>query len=643
MGSAPGASLASRDTAAHENVTAYLAAHEARSTLRFLTCGSVDDGKSTLIGRLLYESNLILDDQLSALKADSAKVGTRGDDLDFALLVDGLAAEREQGITIDVAYRFFTTAHRQFIVADTPGHVQYTRNMVTGASTADLAVILVDGTKGLLDQTRRHTHLVALMGIGQVILAVNKLDLVGFDRELFERIDREYREFAVALGIERVTAIPLSAAQGDNLTSASEHTPWYTGPTLIGALESARVGAGAHEDPMRFAVQWVNRPDASFRGFSGQVIAGTVQPGDEVVILPSGTSARVARIVTADGDLPAALPGSSVTLTLDDEVDVSRGDVISAADDAATVSDHFVAHLVWMHEAPLVPGRGYLIKIGACVVGASIARPDHVLDVAVSAPVAADTLELNDIGRCAVSLDAPVVLERYRRSRGLGGFILIDRLTNDTVAAGMIDEVSPRGSNLHWQQVDLGDDDHAALNGHRGALVWLTGLSGAGKSTIANALERRLHDRGVHTFLLDGDNVRHGLCRDLGFSPSDRAENIRRVGEVAKLMTQAGLVVIAAFISPYAAERRAVRDLFGGGAFTEVHVDTPLAVAAARDPKGLYAKARRGELVGFTGVDAPYEAPEAAEIRIDATRTDPAEAAGIILDHLVEVGVVPNR
>jgi len=622
------------------DLPSFLADHQARSTLRFITCGSVDDGKSTLIGRLLYEANLVLDDQLVALEVDSRKVGTRGADLDFALLVDGLQAEREQGITIDVAYRFFSTPRRQFIVADTPGHVQYTRNMATGASTADLAVILVDAGKGLLAQTRRHTHLVALMGITQVILAVNKLDLVDYDRSVYERIVEDYRELATAVGIDSVTPVPLSAVRGDNLTAPSPRTPWYEGPTLLGALEAAPTARTDGEGPLRLPVQWVNRPDSQFRGFSGQVLSGSVAPGDPVVVLPSGEQATVERVVTADGDLAVAGAGQAVTVTLDEEIDVSRGDVICAPQHRAVVSDRFAARLVWMAEQALVPGRRYRAKIGTATVGATVERPLRTLDVTTLDLVGVDTLALNDIGEVEVTLDGPVAFDRYRDSRGLGGFILIDRVTNDTVAAGMIDLGLESRSNIHWQHLEVDSAARAELMGHRSAVVWMTGLSGAGKSTIANVLERKLHARGVHTFLLDGDNLRHGLCRDLGFSAADRAENIRRAGDVAGLMHQAGLVVIAAFISPYASERAAVREQFVPGEFAEVFIDTPLGVAAQRDPKGLYARAERGELTNFTGIDAPYEVPENPELRIDTTSSSPEQAADEVIGLLERNGIL---
>jgi bifunctional enzyme CysN/CysC len=623
-------------------IEGYLAEHEQKSLLRFITCGSVDDGKSTLIGRLLYESQLILDDQMAALEADSKRVGTQGADLDFALLVDGLQAEREQGITIDVAYRFFTTNERKFIVADTPGHEQYTRNMVTGASTADLAVILVDATKGILAQTRRHSFVVALMGIRQVVLAVNKMDLVDHDQAVFVAIEAEYRALADQLGIDQVTCIPLSALRGDNLISRSPSTPWYDGPTLLDVLQAAPVDERARRGPFRMAVQWVSRPDATFRGYAGTIVGGVLRPGDRVRVLPSGVETTVERIVTADGDLAEAEAGQAVTVTLADEVDVSRGDVLADPSRPPTVSDQFEAHVVWMHEQPLLPGRRYLLKLGTRTVGATVARPKHRVSVTTFEHVAATTLALNEIGVANVGLDQPLVFEPYADNRDLGGFILIDRVTHETVGAGMVHFGLRRADNLHWQHLEVDAAAHAALKGHRPALVWLTGLSGAGKSTVANVLERKLHAQGVHTFLLDGDNVRHGLNRDLGFTDADRVENIRRVGEVAKLMTQAGLVVIAAFISPFRAERRMVRDLLDRGSFVEVFVDTPLAVAEARDPKGLYAKARRGQLVNFTGVDSAYEPPLEPDVRIDTT-TEPAEAAADrIIAHLRAAGIVPG-
>ena len=623
-------------------VEGYLAEHANKSLLRFITCGSVDDGKSTLIGRLLYDSRLILDDQMAALEADSKRVGTQGGALDFALLVDGLSAEREQGITIDVAYRYFTTASRKFIVADTPGHEQYTRNMVTGASTADLAVILVDAQKGILAQTRRHSFLVALMGIRQAVLAVNKMDLVGFDRSVFEDVESEFRALAGEAGIADVHCIPMSALHGDNLTSASHNMAWYDGPDLLACLEQAPVDDSASDGPLRFPVQRVSRPDPTFRGFAGTVARGTVRPGDQVRVLPSGVTSVVARVVTADGDLERAVAGQAVTIVLADDLDVSRGDVLADPAQPPSVSDQFEAHIVWMHEREMLPGRRYLLKLAARSVNATVTRPKYRVSVDTFDHIAAPTLRLNEIGVANVSLDAPVVFDPYSSCRELGGFILVDRGTNETVGAGMVHFGLRRADNLHWQHTDVDADARAAMKGHRPAVVWLTGLSGAGKSTIANALEAKLHARGVHTLLLDGDNVRHGLNRDLGFTDADRVENIRRVGEVCKLMTQAGLVVIAAFISPFRAERRMVRDLLDAGRFVEVHVDAPLAVAEARDPKGLYAKARSGHLANFTGVDSPYEPPSDPELRVDTTATPATDAADRIVEHLQAAGILES-
>lgn len=621
-------------------VDRYLQEHEHKSTLRFLTCGSVDDGKSTLIGRLLYESQRILDDQLAALEVDSKRVGTQGDALDFALLVDGLQAEREQGITIDVAYRYFSTERRQFIVADTPGHEQYTRNMVTGASNADLAVVLIDARNGVLVQTRRHTYLAALMGIPQVVLAINKLDLVDYDERTFRTIEEEYRGFAQELGIERVTCVPVSALYGDNLIERSPKTPWYDGLSLLGCLEEAPVEDVGFAGPLRLSVQWVNRPNSEFRGFSGTVTRGTVHPGDRVVVVPAGTESRVDRVVTADGDLAEAGPGQAVTVTLCDAVDVSRGDVLCPIAYPASISDQVEAHIVWMHEEPMLPGRRYLMKLGNRTVNATLARPKYRVNINTLTHAAATTLGLNEIGVCNLSLDRPIAFDPYRENRDLGGFILIDRFTDETVGAGMISFGLRRAQNLHWQEVEVDAAAHATLKGHRPAVIWLTGLSGAGKSTIANVLEKKLHSEGVHTYFLDGDNVRHGLNRDLGFTDADRVENIRRVGEVARLMAQAGLVVIAAFISPFRAERRMVRDLMEQARFFEVFVDAPVEVAAARDPKGLYAKARRGELQNFTGIDSPYEEPTNPEIRVDTTSTSPDAAADQIILFLRAAGVL---
>jgi bifunctional enzyme CysN/CysC len=616
------------------DIEAYLHAHEHKSLLRFITCGSVDDGKSTLIGRLLYESHMVFEDHLAALEVDSKKVGTQGDELDFALLVDGLGAEREQGITIDVAYRFFSTETRKFIVADTPGHEQYTRNMVTGASTADVAVILVDARHGVLTQTRRHSYIVSLLGIKHVAVAINKLDLVDYSQEVFDRIEADYRAFAAEIGLDEITCIPMSALRGENITSLSEHTPWYAGPTLMGYLEAVKVDDDRQSGPFRMPVQWVNRPDLDFRGFAGEIVGGTVRVGDAVRVVPAGTTSTVARIVTLDGDLDEAVAGQSVTLTLTDEIDCSRGDVLCAADHPAPSADQFRTHLVWMSEEPLQPGRAYLVKIGARTVGASISGPEFRIDVNTLEQQTASTLCLNEIGVCDVRLDRPIAFDPYVDNRDMGGFIVIDRLTNNTVGAGMLRAPLRRSHNVHWQAVEVTKTSHAALKGHQPAVVWFTGLSGAGKSTIANLVEKRLHAEGIHTYLLDGDNVRHGLNKDLGFSEADRHENIRRVAEVSRLMVDAGLVVLTSFISPFRAERAMARALLDEGEFVEVHVDTPLDVAEQRDTKGLYAKARRGELPDFTGIDSPYEAPESPEVRVDTTSSTPEEAAEQVVTYL---------
>ena len=610
-----------------EDIEAYLSAHERKSLLRFLTCGSVDDGKSTLIGRLLYDSKMIFEDQLAALEADSKKVGTQGGDIDFALLVDGLAAEREQGITIDVAYRFFSTDKRKFIVADTPGHEQYTRNMVTGASTADAAVILIDARKGVLTQTRRHSYLVSLLGIRHVVLAVNKMDLVGWDRQVYDAILQEYADFAAQIGIHDFTAIPMSALKGDNITTSSEAAPWYEGPALMPLLESLPVEDDLREKPFRMAVQWVNRPNLDFRGFSGFISSGTVRPGDKIKALPSGRESSIDRIVTFRGDLDEAVAGQSVTLTLKDEIDISRGDVIAEAGSPPAVADQFEATIVWMDDEAMLPGRPYLLKLGTRTVSAQITEPKYKVNVNTLEHLAAKRLELNEIGVCNLSLDAAIAFDAYAENRDLGGFILIDRISNRTVGAGMLHFALRRSQNIHWQALDVDKAARAALKGQRGRVVWLTGLSGSGKSTIANLVEKRLHADGRHTYLLDGDNVRHGLNKDLGFTDEDRVENIRRVAEVAKLMVDAGLIVLVSFISPFRAERRMARELQAEGDFVEVYVDTPLAVAEQRDVKGLYKKARAGELKNFTGIDSPYEPPENAEIVIDTTKMSAAEAA----------------
>ena len=609
------------------DIAAYLQQHEHKSLLRFITCGSVDDGKSTLIGRLLFEAKLLFDDQLAALEADSKKWGTQGGEIDFALLVDGLAAEREQGITIDVAYRYFSTDRRKFIVADTPGHEQYTRNMVTGASTADVAVILIDARKGVLTQTRRHSTLVSLIGIRKVVLAINKMDLVDYAQPVFDRILGEYRDFAKLIGLDDITAIPLSALKGDNMLHASGRMPWYSGPTLMTFLETVAVDEQFQQrGPFRLPVQWVNRPSLNFRGFAGRVASGTVKPGDRIRVQPSGRESTVARIVTAAGDLPVAVAGQSVTLTLVDEIDISRGDVISAAAAPAEVADQFEATLVWLAAAPMYPGRTYLLKLGTRTVNASITEPKYRIAVNTLEHLAAKKLEINEIGQVNLALDQPIAFDPYSSNREMGGFILIDRLSNNTVGAGMLRFALRRSHNIHRQPVDVHKAARALQKGQRPGVVWLTGLSGAGKSTIANLLEKKLHALGHHTYLLDGDNLRHGLNKDLGFTEADRVENIRRVAELARLMVDAGLIVITAFISPFRAERQLARSLVAEGEFVEVHVDVTLAAAEQRDLKGLYAKARRGDLKNFTGIDSPYETPEAPDLHID-TATCTAEQA----------------
>ena len=620
------------------DIDAYLATHAAKSMLRFITCGSVDDGKSTLIGRLLYDSKTIFEDQLNQLEVDSRRVGTQGANIDFALLVDGLAAEREQGITIDVAYRFFATEKRKFIVADTPGHEQYTRNMVTGASTADLAVILIDARKGVLTQTRRHSYLAHLVGIKEIVLAVNKMDLVGHDQSVFDAIVADYAAFAKTIGIERFTAIPLSGLTGANVTTPSPDMPWYDGPALLPHLETVAIdGDRAAAASFRMPVQWVNRPDLDFRGFAGLIASGRVSVGDRVRIAPSGKTTSIARIVTYDGDRQEAIAGEAVTLVLAEEVDCSRGDVIAAAENPPEIADQFVARIVWMADAPLVPGRSYSLKLGTQLVGATVQPPRHVVDVNSQEERPADTLALNDIGLAEVYADRPIVFEPYAQGSALGGFILIDRATNATVAAGMIDHALRRAQNVHWQSAVITREAHARQKGQVPRVLWFTGLSGSGKSTIANMVEQKLHAMGRHSFLLDGDNIRHGLNRDLDFSEAGRVENIRRVGEVAKLMADAGLIVLTAFISPFKAERDMVRALLPEGEFVEIFIDTPLAVAEDRDVKGLYAKARSGEIAEFTGISSPYEAPERPEIRIDTTKETAEQAASRIVEHVLGI------
>ncbi|MFC6841927.1 sulfate adenylyltransferase subunit CysN [Xanthomonas theicola] len=600
------------------SVAAYLQQHERKPLLRFITCGSVDDGKSTLIGRLLYDSKRLFDDQLAALSADSRRHGTRGAEIDYALLLDGLAAEREQGITIDVAYRYFDTDQRKFIVADCPGHEQYTRNMATGASTADVAVVLVDARKGLLTQTRRHSYIVSLLGIRHVVLAVNKMDLVGFDQAAFDAIAASYRTLAAQLGIAQVQCIPLSALDGDNLSQRSARTPWYGGLPLLEYLERLDLAARDADSGLRLPVQWVNRPHQQFRGYAGTLAAGQVRPGDAVVVLPSARRSTVARVLDGTGDVAQAVAGQAVTLTLADEIDISRGDVIAAAGDPPEVADQFAAHLLWMDAAALLPGRPYWLKIGTRTVSASVSEIKHRVDVNTQERLAAKRLELNEVGYCNLALDEAIAFAPYARNRALGGFILIDRQSNATVAAGTLDFALRRAGNVHWQRLDVDRAARARIKGQAPKVLWFTGLSGAGKSTVANLVEKRLHALGYHTFILDGDNVRHGLNRDLGFTDEDRVENIRRVAEVARLMTDAGLIVLVSFISPFRAERRMARERFAESDFVEVFVDVPLHVAEARDVKGLYAKARAGQIPNFTGIDSPYEAPERPELHLRA-------------------------
>ena len=619
-----------------EDINAYLDQHQHKTMLRFITCGSVDDGKSTLIGRLLYDSKMIFEDQLAALENDSKKVGTQGQEIDFALLVDGLAAEREQGITIDVAYRFLNTEKRKFIVADCPGHEQYTRNMVTGASTADLAVILIDARKGVLVQTRRHSYLCHLIGIRNIVLSVNKMDLVDYDQQVFDAIVKDYAEFAKSIGIESFTAMPISGFKGDNITTRSANTPWYQGPTLVDHLETVEVLSSVDADkPFRMPVQWVNRPNLDFRGFSGLIATGSVRPGDEIRVLPSGKTSKVTRVVTLDGDLEQGVAGQSVTLCLADEVDCSRGDVISLADNPPQAADQFEATLVWLNDEAMLPGRAYWLKLATQTVSVTVQQPKYVVNVNTMEHLAAKTLELNAIGVAEIATDKPIVFEAYNDGRTLGGFVLIDKMSNATVAAGMLNFSLRRAQNVHWQALDVSREAHATLKNQSPKVLWFTGLSGSGKSTIANMVEKRLHALGKHTFLLDGDNVRHGLNKDLGFTEADRIENIRRVGEVARLMTDAGLIVLTAFISPFRAEREMVRSLMADGEFVEIFVDTPLEVAEARDVKGLYKKARSGQLKNFTGIDSPYEAPEAPDFRVDTTAESPEDAAERIVNALL--------
>ena len=620
------------------DVEAYLHAQEQKDLLRFITCGSVDDGKSTLIGRLLYESKMLFEDQLTALEADSKKMGTQGGNLDFALLVDGLAAEREQGITIDVAYRAFTTDKRKFIVADTPGHEQYTRNMATGGSTADLAIILMDARKGVLTQTRRHTFICTLLGIRHLVVAVNKMDLMGFDQQVFNKIEEDYRAFGKSIGADDVTVIPVSALMGDNMITRSLNMPWYHGPTLMAHLETVPVGDDLDSKPFRLPVQWVNRPNQNFRGFSGTISSGTVKPGDAIKVLPSGRTSVVERVVTYDGDLEEGVAGQSLTITLKDEIDISRGDVICAANDPVEVSDQFQVEILWMSDEPMLPGRPYLFKSSTKTIPGTLDDLRYKVNVNTMEHVAAKTLTLNEIGVCNLELDTPIAFAPYLENRHLGSFIIIDRFTNNTVGMGLVRFALRRAANIHWQAVDVHKNARAAIAGQKPAVLWFTGLSGAGKSTIANLVEKQLHAAGHMTYLLDGDNVRHGLNRDLGFTDADRVENIRRVAEVSKLMVDAGLLVLVSFISPFRSERLMARELMADGEFVEIFIDTSLAEAEKRDVKGLYAKARRGEIQHFTGISSPYEKPEKPEISVDTTKLTAEGAAGIIVQYLKTAG-----
>jgi bifunctional enzyme CysN/CysC len=619
----------------------FLAEQENKSFLRFLTCGSVDDGKSTLIGRLLYDSKMLFEDHLSALEKDSKKFGTDGDNIDFALLVDGLEAEREQGITIDVAYRFFATDKRKFVVADTPGHEQYTRNMATGASNSELAVVLIDARKGVLTQSKRHSYIASLLGIRHIVLAVNKIDLVGFSQEIFDDIVKDYLSFAENLGFKTLLPIPISARYGDNVITKSDKMPWYDGPALLDHLNTVDVESDVASKPFRLPVQWVNRPNLDFRGFSGTISSGHIRPGDAVAVATSGRTSKVTRIVTMDGDLDEGVAGEAVTICLADEIDMSRGDVLAPAGDRPDVSDQFSAHVLWMGEDEMLPGRQYLLKVGAKTVPATVTELKHKVDVNTFEHLAAKTLHLNEVGYANLSLSTPIAFDPYADNRDTGGFILIDRFTNGTVAAGMIDFGLRRATNVHWQALDVNKDARAGLKVQKPAVLWFTGLSGSGKSTIANLVEKALFADGRHTYILDGDNVRHGLNRDLGFTDADRVENIRRVGEASKLFVDAGLIVLVSFISPFRSERRMARELVGGGEFIEIFVDTPIEICMARDPKGLYEKARAGEIANFTGISSPYEEPAHAEITVKTEGRTPEDCAAEIVAYLRKQGIVP--
>jgi len=617
------------------DIDSYLAIHEQKELLRFITCGSVDDGKSTLIGRMLYESHMLFDDHLAALEADSKKVGTQEGEIDFALLVDGLAAEREQGITIDVAYRFFSTDKRKYIVADTPGHEEYTRNMATGASTADVAIILVDASQGVLTQTRRHSFIVSMVGVKKIILAINKLDLVDYSEATYKQITQDYLDFAsVALELEEITSIPISALKGDNIVRSSKNTPWYSGPSIMEYLETVEVEAPAQERPFRLPVQWVNRPNREFRGFAGMIASGIVKPGDRIRVLPSGTESNVKEIITSDGHLRIAGAGRGVTLTLEDEIDISRGDIITAAESPCQTADQFRARLLWMDSDSMAPGREYLFKSNTQSTSMTLGKLKHRIDVNTLEEIPAQKLDMNEIGICNISLSKRIAFDAYDDDPAMGGFIIIDRISNNTVGMGLIDYPLRRSDNIHWQTMDITKENRSKQKSQKARVIWFTGLSGSGKSSIANILEKKLNNLGRHTIILDGDNVRHGLNKDLGFTETDRVENIRRVGETSKLMVEAGLICITSFISPFEAERKMVRNLLETDEFIEVFIDTPLEECEKRDVKGLYAKARAGELPNFTGISSPYENPINPEIRIDTTTMTAEEAADFIIDYL---------
>jgi len=630
--------MAHHDDLIASDILGYLEAQENKSFLRFITCGSVDDGKSTLIGRLLYDSKLIYEDQLTSIEKDSKKSGTQGDKIDLALLVDGLAAEREQGITIDVAYRFFSTEKRKFIVADTPGHVQYTRNMATGASTADVAILLIDARYGVQEQTRRHAYIVSLLGVKNVVVAINKMDLNGFDQTIYNEIEVDFRDFSKDLGFTEITCIPMSALDGDNVTTKSANTNWYKGPALLEYLEVVDVDYDTTDAPFRLPVQWVNRPNLDFRGFSGTIASGKISVGDPIIAIPSGKRSTVKEIVSFDGNLETAREDQAITLTLNDEIDISRGDFICHKDNPADQADQFQAHILWMSEKALYPGRQYLLKSNNKSTPASVTNLKHKVDINDFSEVAGKTLELNEVGVCTLSLSAPIAFDSYVDNRATGSFILIDRQTNETVGVGMLDYALRRATNVVWQDMDVSKDVRAALKNQKPVLLWFTGLSGSGKSTIANLVEKKLLDLGRHTYTLDGDNVRHGLNRDLGFTKADRVENIRRIGETARLMVDAGLITMASFISPYRAERQMARDLLDDDEFVEIYVNTPLEVAEKRDVKGLYAKARKGEIKNFTGIDSEYQAPENAELEVNTVKMSADKAAEMIVSYLEKNG-----